>query len=260
MKLKTLFPLLFCLGIASVHAQVNALPPSRHILVYGAAQARAIPDRFKIAINFESIDPDPDAARRRVESNVQSVLNALKAAGVPAGEIVATSLQVGSRERYDRQRNEQVFAGTAVTRNLTARFSRQKDMEKFLATIKTSQELSISNVSTELSSEPQLKEALRQKAIDSSKAKAEAIAKAYGARLGSVYSVSDVAPEFRYGVIEGEWPATYEWSGAGTLDRIEVTGSRLHASPALAPAQGVSLQSGYVNYDDKIYAVFLLAD
>ena len=42
---------------------------------------------------------------------------------------------------------------------------------------------------------------------------------------------------------------------ATTLDRIEVTGSRLERAGV-----DTSLQSGYVTYTDKIYTVFLLAD
>ncbi|MBD9435025.1 SIMPL domain-containing protein [Pseudoxanthomonas sp. PXM03] len=248
--------LLAVVALASGHvqAQVNALPPTRHILVYGDAQARAIPDRFKIAIQFEATDINPDTARRAVEHHVTSTLAKLKDAHVPSDEIVATSLQIGPRHRYDQKLQEQVFVGTQVSRSLTARFSRQADLERFLATVETSQSLRISDVTTELSSEAELRRALRDKTIASAKTKADDMARAYGARLGPVYSVSDVAPQFEYGIREGEWPVRYEWRSGG-LDRIEVTGSRLERAGV-----DTSLQSGYVTYTDKIYTVFLLAD
>lgn len=259
MKARTIFLLLASLAVGDVYAQVNALPPTRHILVYGDAQARAIPDRFKISLNFEAIDLAPDVARQRVEANVQAVLSQLKAANVPDGEVVATSLQIGPRQRYDQRNQEQVFIGTGVTRSLTARFDKQADLQTFLAGIKTSKELTISAVTTELSDEQKLRAALREKSIESSREKAKVIAKAYGARLAGVYSVSDVAPQFQYGVQEGNWPSMYEWRPADgyagpSLDRIEVTGSRLRGR------QAESLQTGYVTFDDKIYTVFLLAD
>ena len=259
MKAKTLLLLLTVLAAGDAAAQVNALPPTRHILVYGDAQARAIPDRFKIALNFEAIDPSPDVARKRVEDNVRSVLSKLGSAHVAPGEIVATSLRIEPRQRYDSEKREQVFVGTAVTRTVTARFNKQSDLQLFLADLRTSEELQVSAVTTELSEERDLRAALRLKSIESSREKAEIIAKAYGARLGGVYSVSDVAPTFQYGIQEGSWPATYEWRiadgySAPSLNRITVTGTRLSA-----PARE-SLQTGYVNFDDKIYAVFLLAD
>lgn len=257
MKAKILILLFSALMAGDAVAQVNALPPTRHILVYGDAQARAIPDRFKITLNFEAIDPSPGIARTRVEENMQSVLKKLESAHVPQGEVVATSLRIEPRQRYDSEKREQVFIGTAVNRTVTARFNKQSDLQLFLADLRTSEELQVSAVTTELSEERKLRAALREKSIESSREKAEIIAKAYGARLAGIYSVSDVAPNFQYGIQEGSWPAGYEWrvaDGYSTLDRITVTGSRLNAP---APE---SMQSGYVNFDDKIYAVFLLAD
>jgi uncharacterized protein len=257
MIIKTTGLLLLSLLASNAFAQVNALPPTRHILVYGDAQARAIPDRFKISLNFEAVDLAPDVARQRVEANVQAVLGQMKAANVPEGEVVATSLQIGPRHRYDQGKQEQVFIGTGVTRSLSARFDKQTDLQKFLAGIKTSNELTITAVTTELADERKLRAALREKSIESSREKAEIIAKAYGARLAGVYSVSDVAPQFQYGIQEGAWPSIYEWRRdgfAGSLDRIEVSGTRFRRQ---APE---SMQTGYVTFDDKIYAVFLLAD
>lgn len=258
MIVKTAGLLLLSLLANNVLAQVNALPPTRHILVYGDAQARAIPDRFKISLNFEAVDLAPDVARQRVEADMKEVLGQLKAANVSEGEIVATSLQIGPRHRYDQSKQDQVFIGTGVARSLTARFDKQSDLQAFLAGIKTSKELTILAVTTELSDEQKLRAALRQKSIESSREKAEVIAKAYGARIAGVYSVSDVAPQFQYGIQEGGWPSMYEWRRedgfAGSLDRIEVSGTRLRRQ---APE---SMQTGYVAFDDKIYAVFLLAD
>ena len=155
-------------------------------------------------------------------------------------------------------KQEQVFIGTGVTRSLSARFDKQGDLQKFLAGIKTSNELTIAAVTTELADERKLRAALREKSIESSREKAEVIAKAYGVRLAGVYSVSDVAPQVQYGIQEGTWPSMYEWrqrDGFASLDRIVVTGTRLQTMPAPE-----SMQAGYVNFDDKIYAVFLLAD
>ncbi|SFK46285.1 SIMPL domain-containing protein [Lysobacter sp. cf310] len=258
MKLRTLALLGLAFISTAAQAQVNALPPTRHILVYGDAQARAVPDRYKIAMQLEAIDADPAAAQARVEAHLQQTLAQLKAVGVADNEIVATSLQVDTRRRYDDKLRQEVFVGTGVRRTLSARFGGKEALERFLAKVKTSEELTISSVAAELSSEPELRRQLREKSIASSREKAEVIARAYGARLGGVYSVSDVAPQFDYGVREGTWPALYAWSGNGRdgyqLDRIQVTGSRIAQAPS------TSFQAGYIDFQDKIYTVFLLAD
>lgn len=256
-KMKSALALLLVAVSGNSLAQVNALPPTRHILVYGDAQARAIPDRFKIKLEFDAVDVDADIARRSVEANVSDMLAKLKQIGVPDNEIVATSLQVATRQRYDQKLQEQVFLGTGVSRSMTARFPAQKMLEAFLAQVKTSKELRISDVSTELSDEAALRKELRQKSIQSTREKADVIAKAFGARLDGLYSVSDVAPQFEYGIQEGSWPTLYQWNRVGqgrSLDRIEVTGSRISATDI------ESFQTGYVDFEDRIYAVFLLED
>lgn len=259
MQIRTIAALFLAFAAQNAVAQVNALPPTRHILVYGDAQARAIPDRFKITINFNAVDMNAGAARSRVEASVQDVISRLRRSGVAEGGIAATSLTMGSKERYDDKLDEDVFLGTEVERSLSARFADKTALESFLSGLETSSELEVSKIETELSDERSLRDALRTKAIESSREKAETIARAYGAKLGSLYSVSDVAPQFQYGIREGSWPSMYEWArnedgGGASLDRIMVTGSRMQR------VNPVSLQTGYVNFHDKIYAVFLLAD
>lgn len=249
----------------AAQAQMNALPQARHVLVYGQAQARAIPDRFRIDVNFHVIDPKAEVARVGVEAMLQDTLRKLRAAGVRDGDIVATSLRIEPREEYDGAQRKQVFRGIGVRRSLTATFADQERLRRFLGTLETSEQLQVSGITTTLSNEPALRRALRLKAIEATKAKAEAVASSYGVRLTGLYSVSDTAPQFDYGINEGDWPVQYEWRGSagddgGSLDAIVVTGSR--ASPAVIPAPppAESFQSGYVTFRDTVYAVFLIGD
>lgn len=255
MRSRILLSVVLALASSLAQAQVNALPPTRHILVYGDAQARAIPDRFRIEIEFTVVDAKADTARSKVESQLQDAIAKLRASSVPENEIVATSLEIEPRSEYDQDLRKQVFKGIGVTRKVTARFQDQADLKAFLSLLETSEEVQVSGVTTELSTEPQLRQQLRQKAIESTREKASVIAKAYGVRLAELYSVSDSAPQFDYGITEGSWPVAYEWSGdSKTLDRIEVTGSRIKRSDI------ESFETGYVTFEDRIYAVFLLAD
>ena len=258
MKIKAWLVVVLLSMAGAAQAQVNALPQARHILVYGQAQARAIPDRFKIELTFSVVDAKADVARKKVETYLQDAIGKLKVSSVPESEIVATSLEIEPRTEYDQDQRKQVFQGIGVTRKLSARFADQAMLKDFLSKLDTSEEVQVSGVTTELSSEPELRKQLRQKAIESTRDKAQVIAKAYGVRLAGLYSVSDTAPQFQYGITEGDWPSMYEWhqqgDAAASLDRIEVTGSRLSAPYA------ESFQTGYVNFDDKIYAVFLISE
>lgn len=238
-------------------AQVNALPQTRHILVYGEAEARAIPDRFRIDIGVTETQLDVGAARTTVEGHMQALFKRLREAGVADADITATSLNITSSSRWDQEKRREIFLGSQVSRSLQARFPEREALERFLAATTTSEAIQISSVTTEVSSEAALRTELRQKAIASSREKARGIAEAYGARLGALYSVSDVAPQFDYGIREGRWPSSWQWNaahdGGGSLDRIAVSGTRISGG-------GESFHAGYQHFQDKIYAVFLLAD
>lgn len=247
--------------MGAAHAQMNALPQSRHVLVYGQAQARAIPDRYRIQVSFDVVDAKADLARSKVEYMMRDTLHKLRAAGVPDGEIVATSLKIEPRNEYDQDLRRQVFKGIGVERSITARFSSEEQLKLFLSGLETSGELQVSGVTTSLANEDGLKRQLRAKAIDSTRKKAEAIAKSYGVRLVGLYSVSDTAPQFEYGIHEGDWPSMYEWRGSdesGELDTITVTGSRVAVAAAAPPPE--SFKAGYVTFKDTIYAVFLIGE
>lgn len=255
MKSEILFLLVLMLAAGPAQAQVNALPPTRHILVYGDAQARAVPDRFRIEIVFNVMDEKADTARRKVQAYLEDTIGKLEASSVRQDDIVATSLEIEPRSEYDQMLRKQVYKGIGVTRKVSARFDDHEDLKAFLSLLETSEEVQVSGVTTELSTEPELKRQLRQKAIESTREKASVIADAYGARLSGLYSVSDSAPQFEYGITEGDWPVTYEWhADSTTLDRIEVTGSRIKRSEI------ETFETGYVTFDDRIYAVFLLAE
>lgn len=264
---KFLFAAILGVASGSVFAQVNALPPTPHILVFGHAQARAIPDQFKIRMNVSVIDASADIAREKVQAHVEQIFAGLKQAGVPVGETTATTLSIQPHSEYDGKTQESVYKGVQVTREIGATFNDLGKLQHFLATVTASKELQISGITTGLRDEMKLRERLRVKAIESTQEKAKSIALSYGASISGLYSVSDVAPEVSYGVKAGAWPV-YSYNANNTFDLINTIGSGLstravdHESTApvttLTHADIESLKTGYVTFEENIYAVFLL--
>jgi hypothetical protein len=138
-----------------------------------------------------------------------------------------------------------------VSRDISATFYDLGKLQEFLSHVAASKELQISGITTGLRDEAKLHEQLRGKAIISTQEKAKSIAQAYGSKLNGLYSVSDVAPEVSYGIKAGAWPVYDYDTKNGILDRVEVLGSRI---------RGESLKTGYVTFEENIYAVFLLGD
>jgi uncharacterized protein YggE len=240
----------------AARGQANAIPAQRHILVYGEAEARAVPDRFRIGVALSTLDPDVDVARNKAEAHFRRLIGVLQALKVPDGAVEATTLRIEREERYDSATESQKYAGMRVERDIQVAFEDIETLRAFLARVVTSEEVSVSGIETARSDEGELRSALRGEAIISARAKAERIAKDFGVRLGGLYSVSDVAPEFSYGVREGRWPERLEWQASsengGQLDRVVVTGTRLRDAE--------SFSAGTTTFKDRIYAVFLLVD
>lgn len=265
---KVLLAAILLIAPSAAFAQVNALPPTPHILVFGHAQARAIPDRFKISISVSVTDPSADAARKRVQAHADQIFAGLAHVGVPKNETTATTLSIQPHSEYDAKAQKTVYQGVQVSREIGATFDDLGKLQQFLASVDASKELQISGISTGLRDEIQLREQLRGKAIESTQQKAKSIALSYGTGLVGLYSVSDVAPEVSYGVKAGAWPIYGYDAESAALDTITVSGSRmrrtdnLSAHPVTALSRNVieSLKTGYVTFEENIYAVFLIGN
>lgn len=241
-RILLLCTLLACLPPA--FAQDNTIPAARHLVVKGHAQRDVLPDRFILRMTVSTTDLKPDAARARVQAHVADILRAMKQAHVLEDSVVATALSIEPKTTY--RKDEEVFIGTQVSRTLRATFRKAEDLQAFLAQLQTSEEVQVNGIESLLSNRDAVQAELRQEAIASSRRKAEEMAKAFGARVVGLYAASDVAPRFDYGV-----SAFAPTGGDTTLDRIEVTGSRI------LPEQ---LEVGTVTLEEDVYAVFLLGD
>jgi uncharacterized protein len=242
----------------SVWAQANTIPSQPHLLVKGEARRVVMPDRFGLELSLEETDVDAGAARQRVQANVARVLDLFRTHRAVEGSIRAENLRVVPSSRYEDRK--QVFLGSKVSRQVRASFGNPQDLQAFLGALKTSESLQIKSLSPAYSGEVELRRALKSEAAAQTRASAQALATAYGAKIRGLYSISDVAPDFAYGVEAGEWPQSPGRDGFSTgddaLDGITVTGSRLKDA---APAPE-SIEGGPITYTENVYAIFLISD
>ncbi|QNH23025.1 hypothetical protein HEP73_03976 [Xanthomonas sp. GW] len=239
---------------AFASAQVNSLPSQPHLLVKGEAQREVLPDRFGLKITLSAVDADPGAARKRVQANAASVLAAFKQQHALADSVQATTLSIQPEQRYED--NKQVFSGTRVQRTLSADFVTLDDVRGLLGKLSTSEELQVSGVTPHYSGETALRAELKRQAAEQTRTSAQALAKAYGVRLGGLYTISEVAPNFAYGIQAGRWP-----SEPATLQLVSgAAGPGFHfAEPRAADRVAESLEAGSLTLSENVYAVFLIA-
>lgn len=251
--------LLLVLGAPLAMAQVNALPSLPHLLVKGEASREVVPDRFTVSVTLSALDMQPELARERVQANLGGLLTVLKSGGAIAGSIDASTFSVQPEHTYESQRR--VYRGIRATRQLRVTFPDSEATRAFLARLPAGEEVQLAGIEPTFSGEAALRGELKAEAMQQTRETAGLLAGSYGARLGGLYSVSDVAPSFAYGIQAGQWPTTGGRGGvsppapaaspAAALDRIQVTGSRITPE---------SLAVGTVTIAEHLYAIFLLAD
>lgn len=249
--------LMVCAPFAA--AQVNALPSLPHLLVKGEASRDVVPDRFTVSITLSALDMQPEVARERVQTNLGALLHTLKAGGAIAESIDASTFSVAPEHAYEDE--TRVYKGIRATRQLRVTFADAEATRAFLATLPAGESVQLGGIEPTFSGEAELRGELKAEAMRETRETAALLATSYGARLGTLYSVSDVAPNFAYGIQAGRWSQP----GRGTLtplrerqaaapaplERIQVTGSRITPE---------SLAVGTVTIAEHLYAIFLLAD
>lgn len=232
--------------------QINTLPSAPHLLVKGHAEARIVPDRFTIRLNVDVTDMSPNVARAKVEAHMQQLFKALDAKGALKRQTHASSLSVQPQTDYEDGKS--IFKGTDVSRSIDATFDSLEKLREFIAAVPADKEVQIASIDTALNDIDAIRLKLRSAAIKNSRQAAEKIAAAYGMKIIGVYSVSEVAPNFAYGIQAGSW---------GDNNEVTVTGEHMPAEVAPPspppPAPSAALRLGTQIVQQDIYAVYLTA-
>ena len=240
-----------------VQAQVHTLPDAPHILVKGHAQGHYVPDRFTVEIQVTATDPSPGKARTTVEKDVSALFKSIDAHGAIKHLTRASSLSMSEATHYDG--NKQVHDGTEVDRSISVTFGSLEKLQGFISDLPASKEVLVQSTSVGRSDQAELMMKLRARAIANSKIAARQLAKAYGVRITGVYSISEVAPDFSYGVQAGSWDVAQ----GGATDRL--SSNAPPPPPALAAVQvhanaiPTRLRTGTMVLSQDMYAVYLIS-
>lgn len=242
----------------SAWAQANTIPSQPHLLVKGSAERQVMPDRFGVSVRLASVDMKTEAARKRVQDNGRQVMALFKRNDALADSIKSESLQVSPQTRY--KDGESVFIGVSVSQSLSASFADGASLQRFLGALQASKEVQVTTQDPAYSAEAKLRAELKAEAAWQTRESAAGLADAYGAKVVGLYSISDVSPDFAYGVQAGDWPR-----GQNGLPAFKNL-SPPKPAPAAAPAQdgfsdsGEVIASGPITYTENVYAIFLISD
>ncbi len=237
----------------SAWAQANTIPSQPHLLVKGQGTRTVMPDRFSVDLLVKSTDAEVESARARVQNNVQAVLAAFKGNHAVSGSVRADNLTIRPEHRYAGGKQE--YVGTQVSRQLKGSFASTADLQGFLRAVNASDELQISGMRPGYADERALRAQLKGEAAAQTRESARNLASAYGTRITGLYSISDVAPNFAYGVQAGSWP-----DGDASLVASAPTSPQAPVQGVPAPRSTESVEAGPITYTENVYAIFLISD
>jgi len=212
------------------------LPDGPHIVVSGEGKMSVKPDSARVRVGFEQRAPQPLAAKRTVDQQVERVLDLTGGFGIANEDISASDLQVSEDVDFDDD-GRRISRGHVATRSVTLLL---KDIDRLGGLLDACLEAGatdLSQIAFESTRAAQLRAEAKRKAVAEAREKGEQMAAAFGASLGAVYSIDSVNSRQAHG-----------WGGA-QLDRISVTGSRISAGRYLQPS---------VDYAEGVSAVFEL--
>jgi uncharacterized protein len=240
---------------AFAQAQMHALPDAPHLLVKGHAEGSYIPDRFTVNLHVTATDPSPGQARAQVEQRIGQLFTSIDKHGAISDLTRASSLSMSEATHYDE--GKQVHDGTEVDREVSVTFDSLDKMKRFVSDLPASKDVLVQSTSVDRSDRASLMMKLRARAIANSKLAAQQLAKAYGVRIRGVYSISEVAPNFSYGVQAGTWNAEVGFAGnalpapppvaRGALPSVDAAGVPTH------------LRTGSIMLSQDMYAVYMIA-
>lgn len=240
---------------ALVQAQVHTLPDAPHLLVKGHAEGQYVPDRFTVDIQVTVTDPSPGKARARVEWLIDQLFHSIDKHGALANQTRASSLSMSDATHYDS--GKQIHDGTEVDRQVSVTFGSLDKMKAFISDLQASKDVLVQSTSVGRSDRAALMMKLRAKAIANSRDAAMQLAKAYGVRITGVYSISEVAPDFSYGVQAGSWNSA--GNSNGMMAGIAPPPPREMKTVAAPPPVPTRLRVGTIKLSQDMYAVYLIA-
>lgn len=212
------------------------LPDAPHVVANGEGRVSAKPDSAQVSLSVSARDADAAVVKRRVDDAVNGFLAALKQRSISTDDVSASALAINEDVEYED--GKRISRGFRGQRSVQVRI---RDIASINAIINEGLAAGmngVDSVSFKSLREDALRQQAREAAAAQSRERASALAAAYGAKLGRVYSINSVGSNImnRYGA---------------SLDTVVVSGSRVPAP--VAPGQYIEPS---IEFNERVDVVF----
>jgi hypothetical protein len=177
--------MLACAGVATASET-----PLRLVSVTGSGEVKAQPDMAHVTLGIESRRPTLAEARTEVNLTVDRILALTRELKIDPKLVDSTRLQVQPDYRWDEKASKQVLLGYVVSRQIAVEV---RDLDRLGTLLEKSVSAGVNQLGEARLDSSRRKELEREaltKAVDDARLNADTLARAAGAKLGPVQSLS----------------------------------------------------------------------
>jgi uncharacterized protein len=176
---------------ASVPASADDHHPERLpvIVVTGQAIVRTTPDQAFVGLAVESRDPNPGAAQRRNAEVMDAVLAKLAAAQVPKDALRTLSYEL--MEDFDYDNGKRLSRGFLARNSIEVRVDDLKRVGEIIDVATAAGANSVTGVRFDVKDRSSLEREALSRASGDARARAEAVAKGGGVRVGALVRIEE---------------------------------------------------------------------
>ncbi|MUG30963.1 DUF541 domain-containing protein [Aeromonas salmonicida] len=181
---------LLTLSALVVSAPLFALevPQAPHLVVSGYAEQKAEPDMLTLNVAVTALEKQGIKAKQQVDSKVAAFFGQLEGLGIKRSDVEAGNLVISPEYQYPQNKKPELV-GYRAQRQLAVKLYQLDKLSGLMDTALKAGLESVSQIEYGLKSPQIIKEQARIGAVEDAKNKAESLAKAFGMKLGKVYSV-----------------------------------------------------------------------
>jgi uncharacterized protein YggE len=212
-------------------------PDAAHVVANGEGEVSVAPDMATVTLTAQYKNANPAEAKQAVDRSINAVLGIAPQFGLARTDITASDLSLEKRWHFDDD-DRRVDEGYAASREIKLKVHDLGRLNALVDAALAAGMNQIDGVDFASSRAEELRRQARAKAADDARAKARALAQEFGAALGPVYSINSVNSNL-----------DHSYGSPTTLNKIEVTGSRIDAGQYLQPT---------VTYRERVGVVFEL--
>ncbi|MDD9209673.1 SIMPL domain-containing protein [Aeromonas dhakensis] len=164
------------------------VPQAPHLVVSGYAEQKAEPDMLTLNVSVTALERQGIKAKQQVDGKVAAFFGQLEGLGIKRTDVEAGNLVISPEYQYPQNKKPELV-GYRAQRQLAVKLYQLDKLSELMDTALKAGLESVSQIEYGLKAPQAMKEQARLGAVEDARSKAESLAKAFGMKLGKVYSV-----------------------------------------------------------------------